>query len=78
MVNNSKEDYEKNPLAPGSAYLDYCVKQGWLVKSGEGDSATYELTPEGEKKLANVPLNFDLSTLEKGEKEPRKKYRRRK
>ena len=70
-------DAEKNPLELGSAYLDYCVKQGWLIKNGEGDSATYELTPEGERKLANVSFNFDLSALEKIEKEPRRKYRRR-
>jgi DNA-binding PadR family transcriptional regulator len=59
----------------GSAYLDYCVKQGWLVKSGEGDAATYQVTPEGEKKLANVSINFDLSSVDKVDKEPRRKYR---
>jgi DNA-binding PadR family transcriptional regulator len=71
-------DAEKNPLELGSAYLDYCVKQGWLVKSGEGDAATYQVTPEGEKKLANVSINFDLSSVDKVDKEPRRKYRRRK
>jgi hypothetical protein len=78
MVDIAGNDEEKNPLAPGSAYLEYCVRQGWLIKSGEGESATYELTPEGEKKLAGVSFNFDLSRLEKIEKEPRRKYRRRK
>ncbi len=68
----------ENPLAPGSAYLEYCVRQGWLVKKGKGESATYELTPEGEKKLADVSFNFDLSRLEKVEKEPTRKYKRRK
>ena len=72
------EGSEKNPFELGSAYLDYCVKQGWLVKQGDGDSATYAMTPDGEKKLADVSFNFDLSTLEKAEKEPRRKYRRRK
>ena len=71
-------DEGKNPLELGSAYLEYCVKQGWLIKKGEGDAATYQLTPEGEKKLANVSINFDLSSVEKIEKEPRRKYRRRK
>jgi predicted transcriptional regulator len=69
---------ENNPLELGSAYLEYCVKQGWLVKKGEGDSAIYQVTPEGEKKLANVSLNFDLSAVEKLEKPPRRKYRRKK
>lgn len=71
-------DDEKSPLELGSAYLDYCVKQGWLIKSGEGDTATYQVTPEGEKKLANVSINYDLSSVEKVDKEPRRKYRRRK
>jgi len=30
----------KNPLELGSAYLEYCVKQGGLVKKGEGEAAT--------------------------------------
>jgi|GEM_PF-4733241 len=67
-----------NPLAPGSAYVEYCVRQGWLTKRGEGESATYELTPEGEKKLANVSFNFDLSRLDRSDKEPPRKYKRRK
>ena len=54
---------EVNPLALGAAYLDYCVKQGWLTKVGEGTTAQYELTNLGEKKLAEVPFNFDLSKL---------------
>jgi hypothetical protein len=71
-------DTEENSLAPGSAYLEYCVRQGWLVKNGEGESAIYELTPEGEKKLANTPFNFDLSKLEKAGRDSLRKYKRRK
>lgn len=78
MTETTGEGPEKNPLAPGSAYLDYCVRQGWLIKKGEGESATYELTPEGEKKLEEVSFNFDLSRLEKSDKEPPRKYKRRK
>lgn len=64
-------------LELGSAYLEYCVKQGWLVKSGEGDRAQYNLTPAGEKKLANAPLNFDLSEMtSKGDRTRRRKRRR--
>jgi len=62
----------------GPAYLDYCVKKGWLNKAGEGDNAQYELTDLGRKKLDNVSLNFDLSTiLNKGEG-PKKKRKRQK
>lgn len=62
----------------GPAYLDYCVKKGWLVKKGEGANAQYDLTDLGRKKLDNVSLNFDLSAiLDKGEG-PKKKRKRHK
>lgn len=62
----------------GPAYLDYCVKKGWLVKKGEGDTAQYDLTEIGKKKLDNVSLNFDLSAIiEKGDG-PKKKRKRHK
>ncbi len=70
--------FEKNPLELGSAYLDYCVKQGWLSKKGDGESATYILTADGEKKFEGVSINFDLSPVEKINREPKRKYRRRK
>ena len=67
-----------HPLALGAAYLEYCVKQGWLAKAGEGDKAQYTLTPAGEKKLANAPLNFDLSKMtSSGDQTKRKRRRRR-
>lgn len=65
-------------LELGTAYLDYCVKQGWLTKTGEGERAQYSLTPKGEKKLANAPLNFDLSEMtSKGDQTRRRKRKRR-
>lgn len=78
MKKTTDHQGEIQSLALGSAYLDYCVKQGWLTKSGEGDNAQYVLTPKGEKKLANAPLNFDLSKMtSKGDQTKRKKRRRR-
>ncbi len=66
---------EVNPLALGAAYLDYCVKQGWLNKIGEGPTAQYELTESGKKKLADVPFNFDLSKLVKtGDPDKKKRH----
>ncbi len=71
------QNREVNPLALGAAYLDYCVKQGWLMKVGEGQAAQYELTPEGEKKLAEVPFNFDLSKItRRGEPDKKKRKHR--
>jgi DNA-binding PadR family transcriptional regulator len=63
MEDFSERNPEVNPIALGAAYLDYCVRQGWLVKSGEGSTVQYALTPLGEEKLADVPFNFDLSKL---------------
>lgn len=78
MEEYTDEGQEVNPLALGVAYLDYCVRQGWLTKSGEGDKAQYSLTPDGKKKLADVPFNFDLSALTKKGEEPKRRRRRRK
>ena len=72
------ENRRIDSLELGTAYLEYCVKQGWLVKTGEGGAAQYELTPSGEKKLANAPLNFDLSKMtSKGDQTKRKRRRRK-
>jgi hypothetical protein len=71
------QNREVNPLALGAAYLDYCVRQGWLEKVGDGQSAQYELTPAGEKKLAEVPFNFDLSKITRSGNPDKKKRRHR-
>lgn len=73
-----KFDSHLDSFAIGPAYLDYCVKKGWLSKTGEGDAAQYELTDLGKRKLNNVSLNFDLSAIvDKGEG-PKKKRKRHK
>ncbi len=71
------QELEVNPLALGAAYLDYCVRQGWLARSGEGPTAQYELTELGKKKLADVPFNFDLSKLIKKGGERKKRHHRK-
>jgi hypothetical protein len=75
MQDFSGRDHAVNPLALGAAYLEYCVKQGWLTKLGEGDTAQYKLTPLGQKKLANVPFNFDLSKLTTSAEKKKRKHR---
>lgn len=78
MEEHYDEGQTINPLALGAAYLDYCVKKGWLAKTGDGDRVQYILTPDGEKKLSNVPFNFDLTKLSgAGEKRKRKRKRHR-
>jgi DNA-binding PadR family transcriptional regulator len=72
----SLEELE-NPLALGSAYLDYCVKQGWLEKTGEG-AAQYSLTEKGKKKLSNVSFNLDLSVIASRRDNTKKRRKRHK
>lgn len=62
----------------GSAYLDYCVKQGWLEKIGDGAHAQYELTELGKKKMANVSFNLDLSVIASRRDNTKKKRKRHK
>jgi hypothetical protein len=77
MEDFPNEERGVNPFALGAAYLDYCVRQGWLMRTGEGPTAQYELTELGQKKLADVPFNFDLSKLvKKGEKDKKKRHHR--
>ncbi len=40
-----------NPYAVGGGFLEYCVKQGWMIREGKGRNARYYVTPEGEGKL---------------------------
>lgn len=37
-------------------FLEYCVKQGWLIKEGKGKNTRYFATPEGEKALARFGI----------------------
>ena len=79
--NEFRNDMTTGQLPPdsfglGSAYLDYCVRKGWLIKSGEGPEAQYTMTETGKKKLENVSLNFDLSGIADKSEGPKKKRKR--
>ena len=69
-------DSSEAPFSLGPAYLDYCVKKGWLTKTGEEPQAQYELTELGRKKLNNVSLNFDLSAIMSKGSGPKKRRKR--
>ncbi len=71
-------DQQDLPFTLGPAYLDYCVKKGWLIKTGDEPQAQYELTDLGRKKLDNVSLNFDLSAIVAKGDGPKKKRKRHK
>ena len=58
MQDFSGHDRAINPFALGAAYLEYCVKQGWLAKTGEGETAQYELTRIRREKTGQCPIQF--------------------
>ena len=68
--------HEDDILSLGPAYLEYCVKKGWLEKCGEEPNIHYEITDKGASKLGHVQLNFDLSAITSKGKGPKKKIRR--
>jgi len=55
-----EENMPVNPLKLGEAYLEYCVRQGWLTKIGEGQAAQYELTEAGAKS-SQLSLSISIS-----------------
>jgi hypothetical protein len=74
---SGQDDLEKH-LALGSAYLDYCVRQGWLQKTGEEPNAHYLMTETGKKKLSKVTFNLDLSVISTKRDNTKKKRKRHK
>lgn len=40
-----------NPYALGAYFLEHCVRQGWLMREGDGKSAKWYLTEVGEREL---------------------------
>jgi DNA-binding PadR family transcriptional regulator len=71
-------EHQADSLGLGPAYLDYCVRKGWLEKIGEPPFEQYEITEIGRKKLGDVSFNFDLSAIISKGDEPKKKRRRHK
>jgi hypothetical protein len=48
-----------NPFAIGGGFLDYCVKQGWIIREGADKSAKYFVTLEGKRKLSHFGINLE-------------------
>jgi len=71
-------EHQEDAFSLGPAYLDYCVRKGWLEKTGEGSNVQYVVTEKGNKKLGDVQLNFDLSAITSKGEGPKKKRRRHK
>jgi len=53
---NNLELKSVNPFAIGGGFLDYCIKQGWLIREKKGRHAKYFVTKEGEKKLGKFGI----------------------
>ena len=47
-----------NPFAIGGGFLDYCIRQGWLVREKKGRHGKYFATKEGEKKLRKFGIEI--------------------
>jgi len=47
-----------NPYWVGGSFLDYCVKQGWMIKRREGRSARYYCTPAGVEALKQFGIEI--------------------
>ncbi len=45
-----------NPFAIGGGFLDYCVKQGWLIRRGRGRAMKYYVTETGRAALAEFGI----------------------
>ena len=45
-----------NPFAIGGGFLDYCIKQGWLILEKKGRQVKYYITKEGEKGLRKFDI----------------------
>jgi predicted transcriptional regulator len=56
---NTSEKKAVNPFAVGGGFLDYCVRQGWLIKQGEGRHAQYFVTKTGEEQM-NKQYNIKI------------------
>ena len=45
-----------NCFAIGGGFLDYCVKQGWLIRNRHGKSTRYYVTEVGRSALADFGI----------------------
>jgi predicted transcriptional regulator len=72
-------EHQADSFNLGPSYLEYCVRKGWLKRSGEPPNEQFEITEQGKKKLGKVQFNFDLSTIvSKGEGSKKKRRRHKK
>ncbi len=45
-----------NPFAIGGGFLEYCVRQGWLIQQGRGRGMKYYVTETGREALAELGI----------------------
>jgi len=61
-----------NPFWVGGSFLDYCVRQAWMIKQREGRSIRYYCTPAG----VNALKQFGIEILRPEERKPRSRTKR--
>ncbi|MFO8051123.1 MAG: hypothetical protein R6V01_05420 [Thermoplasmatota archaeon] len=47
-----------DPYVISRSFLKYCVRKGWLKKTGEGRLAKYYVTKEGRKALKEFDIEI--------------------
>ncbi len=57
-ISNQARRKTVNPFAIGGGFLDYCVKQGWVIREGKGRNATYFATKEGAEELKKFGIEI--------------------
>jgi hypothetical protein len=45
-----------DPSAIGGGFLEYCIRQGWLMRAGRGRGAKCYVTPAGREALAEYGI----------------------
>jgi hypothetical protein len=60
---NEPKTLDRTPINPywvGGGFLDYCVRQGWLIKEREGRSVRYFATAVGVTALKDFGIEIGL------------------
>ncbi len=47
-----------NPFAIGGGFLEYCIKQIWLIREGNGKEARYYVTEKGSKEIKKFGIRI--------------------
>ncbi len=58
LISSEQKKKPVNPFAIGGGFLEYCVKQGWIVQEGKGRAAKHYITEKGIKELKEFGIKI--------------------